>query len=197
MARIEAEWNKADILRLKLKLEALSGKKQKSVMANSINKVARDFRKWEKEDIRKRFAVKKVDSAPIRRASSSKLFAEVVYSIRTEKAGRKTAKAYTTSHFRVRKGTKRTPATVQITKGKRSRIAIAGNKGFVTKDKLADGSIFARSTKHRLPIDITYGPTFRGMAHSPEFYQENLDEAQKDLYEEINKHIEKALAKGK
>lgn len=190
------EFDKAQIAALNAKFAALSSK-QNSVMANTINKVARDFRKWEKQDIKARFTAKDTGTAPIRRASPSRLEAEVIYSVRREKCGIRTSKAFSTSHFKISKGSWRTGASVTIIRGRKKLIRVNGNKGFVTKHRLANGSIFGRSTARRLPIDITYGPTFRGMAHSDAFYPKNIETAQKHLYEELDKHIAKTLAKGK
>lgn len=195
--RITIEYDKAQVAALNAKLALLRSSKQDSVIANTINKVARDFRKWEKEDMKARYTAKNTGTAPIRRASPSRLQAEVIYSVRTEKSGRRVTKAFTTSHFKISKGSWRTGAAVTIVRGRKKLIRKYGNKGFIPKNRIANGSIFARTTGSSLPIEVAIGPTVRGMAHAPAFYPDNIETAHKHLYEELDKRIAKTLAKGK
>lgn len=199
---LDVQYSPEDVLRVTTKLKSLSDSKQNSVIASTINKIARDFRKKEKQDIKNRFTAKKNPTPRIVRASPSRLEAQVIFPYKQRPSG----------SFQVRKGTKKSGAKVRIIRGgKYEERSYNGNKGF--KLSLANGSVFVRqyssdimkgkkkgngqgTFEHGHPIELEVGPSYRGMAHSPEFYPQNVTETQSHLLEELDKHIATAM-KGK
>lgn len=181
--QIRAEIDKEALNQILAKMNGLSDKKQNSARANAINKTARAFARQEKSDITKNFSAKKVGKHIIRRASPQKLEAEVVFP----------REAFNTSHFKVLKNRKKIGARVEITKGVRIELIYNGNKGFVPG--LANNSVFARKGKKREPIDIMFGPSYGGMAHSDKFFGKNTDAVMKALEEELNRQIKRYIGK--
>ena len=181
--QITAEVNKVSMNLVMTRFKNLKSGKMKSQSATAINRVARTFRKQEKQDVKGRFAFKVSLDTILRRASPAKLSAEVEFRSEDRVTGR----------FKVKKNGKRTAAGVSILRGNMTYPTLNGNRGFVPGGSPAQGSVFFRSGKSRYPISVTYGPSDRGMAHSPAFFDANTEEAQEALSRELKIVLEKYL----
>lgn len=183
--QITAEVNQVSMSLVLTRFKNLKSGKMKSQSANAINKVARTFRKQEKQDVKRRFAFKASLDTVLRRASPAKLSAEVEFRSEDRVTGR----------FKVKKNGKRTAAGVSILRGNMTYPTLNGNRGFVParSPALALGSVFFRSGKSRHPISVTYGPSDRGMAHSPAFFDANTEEAHEALSRELRVILDKYL----
>lgn len=182
--QITAEVNQRSLELVRTRLKGLTSAKTRSQIASAVNKIARSFRKQERADVKERFAYKgAVPQATLRRASPADPTATLFFS----------GEEKLTGHFKLKKNGKRTAAAVEVLRGNKRPVSIFGNKGFIPRSGIAAGTIFARSGPSRYPIDLTYGPSFSGMAHSPAYFDRNTEQAQEDLGVELRKMIDKYL----